>query len=182
MADMRTRAVQPTMAILIATCALVIAGCVPHPARPGTPAATAGAVASPSAGPERSASVGPIGPTPAPSFTRPTPGPGPTFLNYTVRSGDTLTSVALRFHTTARSIAFWSRSEHPSLDPESPAYRPDRLEVGWLLLIIPDAVFDEDELVDTSPSPPTEGLPSDAPDAPPQGSTTPGQTPAGTAR
>ena len=79
-----------------------------------------------------------------PSFVRPTPLPAPTFLTYTVRSGDTLTSIAREFQTTPRSIAFWSRGEHPSLDPESAAYQPNRLEVGWILLLIPDAVVDED--------------------------------------
>ena len=33
------------------------------------------------------------GPTPAPSFVRPTPTPLPTFLTYVVRSGDTLSSI-----------------------------------------------------------------------------------------
>jgi spore germination protein YaaH len=84
---------------------------------------------------------------------RPTALPAPTFLAYAVKSGDTLTSIAREFHTTPRSIAFWSRGEHPSLDPESASYRPDRLEVGWILLLIPDTVFDEDELLDATPSP-----------------------------
>ncbi|MBI3748980.1 MAG: LysM peptidoglycan-binding domain-containing protein [Chloroflexi bacterium] len=96
---------------------------------------------------------GPAGPTPVPSFARPTPLPAPTFLAYAVRAGDTLTSIAREFRTTPRSIAFWSRGEHPSLDPESAAYQPDRLEVGWILRLIPDSVFDEDELMDATPSP-----------------------------
>jgi hypothetical protein len=91
---------------------------------------------------------------------RPTPRPAPTFLAYTVKRHDTLTSIARTFHTTPRSIAFWSRAEHPSLDPESPGYDPDRLEVGWLLLVIPDAVFDEDELLDATPSP-SQAAPAD---------------------
>ena len=92
------------------------------------------------------------GPTPIPSFVRPTPLPAPTFLVYTVRSGDTLTSIARAFQTTPRSIAFWSRGEHPSLDPESTAYNPDRLEIGWILLLVPNAVFDESELPDRTPA------------------------------
>jgi spore germination protein YaaH len=90
---------------------------------------------------------------PRPSFARPTPLPAPTFLAYTVKSGDTLTSIARIYRTTPRSIAFWSRGEHPSLDPESATYEPDRLEVGWTLLLVPDTVFDEDELMDATPSP-----------------------------
>ena len=96
--------------------------------------------------------TGPTGPTPIPSFIRPTPLPAPTFLTYTVRGGDTLTSIAHTFGTTPRSIAFWSRDEHRSLDPESAAYQPNRLEVGWILLLIPGVVLDEDELPDATPT------------------------------
>jgi LysM domain len=120
------------------------------------------ACASPSAAPAESAArsgTGPTGPTPIPSFTRPTPLPAPTFLAYAVKSGDTLTSIARDFRTTPRSIAFWSRGEHPSLDPESSAYEPNRLEIGWVLLLIPDVVFDEDELPDATPAPPTTASP-----------------------
>jgi hypothetical protein len=122
-------------------------GCVPRPASLATRSAvTAIAAAAPTAEP------GPSGPTPVPSFVRPTPLPDPTFLAYIVKRGDTLTSIARAFGMTSRSIAFWSRTEHPSLDPLSDGYRPDRLEIGWNLLLIPDATFDEDELPGPTPS------------------------------
>jgi nucleoid-associated protein YgaU len=89
-------------------------------------------------------------PTPAPSgrpsFVRPTPTPQPTFLAYVVKRGDTLTSIATVHRTTARSIAFWNRAQHPSLDPDSPSYSPNRIEVGWVLLLIPDAELDPEDL------------------------------------
>ena len=126
---------------------LIPLGCVPRPTALATrPAVTATAATAPSAAP------GPTGPTPVPSFVRPTPLPDPTFLAYIVKQGDTLTSIARAFGTTPRSIAFWSRTEHPSLDPLSDGYRPDRLEIGWDLLLIPGAIFDEDELPDPTPS------------------------------
>jgi hypothetical protein len=102
--------------------------------------------------------------SPSPSFIRPTPNPSPTFLVYEVQAGDSLTSIARLFGTTARSIAYWNRARYPSLDPDSSAYEPDRIEVGWILQLIPTAVVDEDELPDPTPTPtPTPG--SSAPDA-----------------
>jgi spore germination protein YaaH len=93
------------------------------------------------------------GPTGSPAFVRPTPKPSPTFLVYEVRPGDTLTSIARQFGTTARSIAYWNRSGYPSLDPDSPTYQPGLIKVGWLLLLIPTADVDEDELPELTPEP-----------------------------
>ncbi|MGZ8528310.1 MAG: LysM peptidoglycan-binding domain-containing protein [Candidatus Limnocylindrales bacterium] len=134
---------------------LSLAGCVPTPPGRATtsPAAT-------SAGSSASAEVtvmpsvlSTAGPTGSPSFVRPTPKPSPTFLVYEVRAGDTLTSVARQFGTTARSVAYWNRSRYPSLDPDSPTYQPGLIKVGWLLLVIPTAVVDEDELPGPTPEP-----------------------------
>jgi hypothetical protein len=139
----------------IAAVALLVAACVPRPAALASPSgAPATGSGSTTGGPATSATA-PGGPTPIPSFVRPTPLPAPTPLAYIVRSGDTLTSIARAFRTTPRSIAFWSRGEHPSLDPESAAYAPNRLEVGWTLLLVPDATFDENDLPDATPSAPT---------------------------
>jgi hypothetical protein len=57
------------------------------------------------------------------------------------------------YGTTARSIAYWNRARYPSLDPDSSAYEPNRIEVGWILQLIPTEVVDEDELPDPTPSP-----------------------------
>jgi hypothetical protein len=98
------------------------------------------------------ASVEPVetGPTASPSFVRPTPTPLPTFLVYSVVRGDNLGTIAKRFGTTARSIAFWNRATYPTLDPEGTDYRPNVLQVGWTLVLIPNAVFDEQTLPEPS--------------------------------
>jgi peptidoglycan/xylan/chitin deacetylase (PgdA/CDA1 family) len=102
----------------------------------------------------------------APTFVRPTPSPAPTFITYVVRSGDSLTSIARTFATTARSIAWWNRGAYPSLDPESEAYDPNRVEVGWALVLIPGVVVD-----DTNPPTPSPG-----PTGTPEPTATPGAT------
>ena len=68
-------------------------------------------------------------------------------------AGDTLNSIATAFRTTARSIAWWNRGTYPSLDPESEAYDPDRLEIGWVLALIPGIVVDENNPPTPSPGP-----------------------------
>lgn len=153
--------------------AIAITGCIPTPAgrsasspppdasapeTPGIPAS------SPSAAPSASAD-----PAATPSFVRPTPNPSPTFLVYVVQAGDTLTSLARQFGTTARSIAYWNRAQFPSLDPDSESYQPDRIKVGWTLLLIPAAVVDEDELPDLTPSPSPSPTPTTPPNATPEG-------------
>ena len=89
--------------------------------------------------PTNRAPAGSTGPTP-------TPTPQPTFLSYTVVSGDSLGAIAKRFKTSARSIAYWNRAIYPSLDPESGSYRPDYLKLGWVLLVIPNAEVDPENL------------------------------------
>jgi hypothetical protein len=156
MPEMHAPPARAALPILSMACVLIVAACIPRPAGLGQPSATAhgpGGSPSPAVDAVETPSIGPVGSLPSPSFARPTPLPAPTFLAYTVKRGDTLTSIARDYRTTPRSIAFWSRGEHPSLDPESATYAPDRLEVGWILLVIPDTVFDEDELMDAMPSP-----------------------------
>ena len=114
---------------------------------------------------------GPPSPIPAPSspgvsavpsFVRPTPTPRPTFLAYVVKRGDTLTSIARTYRTTARSIAFWNRTQHPSLDPDSPSYQPNRIEVGWVLLLVPDLELDPEDLPPEPTRSPTPSPPASA--------------------
>lgn len=93
-------------------------------------------------------------PTPGlPTFVRPTPSPAATFTSYVVRQGDTLNSIAKQFDTTARSLAWWNRGAYPSLDPESEGYEPDRLEIGWTLMLIPGVQVDDANPPNPSPSP-----------------------------
>lgn len=117
---------------------LALADCLPPTAEPEANTAVA---------PTRS----PASASPSPSFIRPTPNPSPTFLAYQVRAGDTLTSIARLYGTTARSVAYWNRERYPSLDPDSTTYEPNRIEIGWTLLLIPTEVVDEDELPDPAP-------------------------------
>ena len=100
---------------LVAGLAVAIAGCLPaaisRPTDPPPP------TPRPTPTPD---------PTPSPTPPPPTPTPAPTFMLYKVKSGDTLTSIARKFKTDAKSISYWSRARHPSLDPESSKYSPDR--------------------------------------------------------
>ncbi len=140
---------------------VLVGACIPagagmsSSASPG--ASTAATAAAPAAPPS------PSGPTAKPSFTYPTPTPLPTFFVYMVRPGDTLTSIARDHGTTPRSIAFWNRERYPSLDPDSPRYAPNRIEVGWELLLIPNVELDPEDLPEPSPS--GSGSPSASPAA-----------------
>jgi hypothetical protein len=133
---------------------MLVIGCLP-----------AGAAGGASAAPAAS------GPTPRPSFRAPTPTPAPTFAIYTVARGDTLSKIADRFGTSARSIAYWNRATYPSLDPESGAYRPNDIKVGWILLLIPHKEVDPENLPTLPPTPGPSGgnTPSDTPSDSPVG-------------
>jgi hypothetical protein len=119
-----------------------VTACVPQP--PGRPSTGPAASEVPVPAATASATAVASGPTPSPSFVRPTPTALPTFASYVVRSGDTLGSIARAHGTTARSLAFWNRVRYPSLDPDAPSYDPDRIEIGWVLLLVPDTEIDED--------------------------------------
>ena len=127
------------------TLAMTLAGaaaCVPQPV--GRASGEPGTSSAPSPAATATPTAVPSGPTPPPSFVRPTPTPLPTFASYVVKSGDTLTSIATAHGTTARSLAFWNRDRYPSLDPDAPSYDPNRIAIGWVLLLIPDTEIDED--------------------------------------
>lgn len=133
----------------VALCLLLVfltAACLP---------AAVGPTASPGSRPSTPPAglPSPSGPTPEPSFVPPTPTPMPTFRTYIVVRGDNLTSIARTFDTTARSIAYWNRGTYPSLDPESEGYSPNRIEVGWMLAIIPGTVVDPQTLPEQTPRP-----------------------------
>jgi hypothetical protein len=123
------------------------------PALFGSPASSNVSVLPSAVGPGPSPT--PFGPTPARTFARPTPSPAPAFVTYRVQSGDSLNRIAKKFHTTARSIAWWNRGTYPTLDPESSKYDPATIRVGWLLLVLPDTVVDEENPPTPSPGPGT---------------------------
>ena len=130
------------VAVLLIGAALIVPGML-GPSGPGASGSPPPGGGTPTAEPTQ----------PGPTFVRPTPSPQPSFTTYLVRSGDTLNSIAREFRTTARSIAWWNRGAYPSLDPESNAYDPDRLEVGWRLVLIPDTVVDDNNPPTPSPGP-----------------------------
>lgn len=135
------------------TIVVLIGACIPTGSRVPTPApTTSGGITSEAAA---TPSPSPSSPSARPSFTYPTPTPLPTFFIYQVRPGDTLTSIARQHGTTARSLSFWNRQRYPSLDPDSPTYSPNRIEVGWELLLIPDVELDPEDLREPSPSSPS---------------------------
>lgn len=131
---------------LVLLACMTLAACVPAP-----PGRTSLPVTSPGPTTTEAPDVPSAAPTGSPSFVRPTPRPSPTFLAYEVRAGDTLTSIARLFGTTPRSIAYWNRTQYPSLDPDSPTYQPGLIKVGWVLHLIPTAVVDEEELPEVAP-------------------------------
>ena len=150
---MRARYGIGVVAVLVLT-----AACVPEPTNRPSPSEGI-VVATPTPRPT------PAGPTPTPSFVRPTPTPQPTFLAYTVLTGDSLDKIAKKFGTSGRSIAYWNRATYPSLDPESSAYRPNNIKVGWTLLLIPHKEVDPENLPTLPPTPGPSGsdVPSNAP-------------------
>ena len=144
----RHRVTRPAAAGLLLI-GLLLAACLPQGNRGADGSTDGGPIAS-SGIPIETPVPAPSGPTPIPSFVRPTPTPMPTFLVYTVAQGDNLNTIAHRFGTTARSIAFWNRATYSSLDPESSKYRPGLLKVGWTLSLIPNVTFDEQTLPEPS--------------------------------
>lgn len=124
----RPRHRQVWFVLVAAACLIAIAGCLPASVRPTPTPASMASTREPAATPA---------PTQTASPARPTPVSAPTFLLYTVVRGDTLVGLGRRFGTTGRSIAYWNRAAYPSLDPESPAYRPDLLQAGWVLQVLP---------------------------------------------
>lgn len=139
----RPLAAARSTAALVAV-AIVMTGCA-------TPVAST-SIAAPASAPGSAAPSG----SPAPGADRPyrpTPAPAPTLTAYVVRAGDTLAALAARFGTTVDSLAYWNRARYPTLDPESRAYAPNRIEIGWRLDYVPGQVVDPE-------NPPPAAIPS----------------------
>jgi LysM domain-containing protein len=136
-------------ALLVAVVAGLVWSVFLGPRLLGSPEATAAAVLPTGQLPSATTP----GPSGEPTFARPTPSPGPRFETYTVRRGDSLNSIARKFKTTARSIAWWNRGAYPSLDPESTAYDPSTIRVGWKLVYLKGVVVDDSNPPTPSPAP-----------------------------
>ena len=126
-----------------------------------SPATACGRAATPGVGgrrrarvPSRRAHAAPAaGPSGPPSFVRPTPTPLPTFLAYVVK--------ARRHAHVDRPAVSDDRAEHRVLEPDPASvagprfaeYQPNRIEVGWVLLLVPDLELDPEDLPrETTPS------------------------------
>jgi peptidoglycan/xylan/chitin deacetylase (PgdA/CDA1 family) len=68
--------------------------------------------------------------------------------------GDSLSLIAARNATTWQSLAYWNGDRYPSLDPAKPSFDPNRIEVGWRLIVWPGVVV-RDALPPPTPSPTT---------------------------
>ena len=134
--------------------ALCLSACSPATSSPSGPLTGATSSQSPSGG--------------LPSFIPLSPAPSPTFMAYVVKTGDSLEGIARRFSTTGRSIAYWNRTTYPTLDPESPKYEPNRIEIGWTLRLLPGQTVDPSDLPDPGAAP--SSLPSPSPAASPRAS------------
>lgn len=143
--------------VLVLAAVLIVPGLFGPSSSPAPTGSPAASLPAPTASPSPA----------APTFVRPTPSPNPTFTSYVVHPGDTLNSIATTFATSARSIAWWNRGAYPSLDPESEGYNPNRLEVGWVLVLLPGMVVDENN--PPTPSPGPNGTPAIPPSAGPSG-------------
>ena len=134
-----------SIAALLIGLTVVGAACVPAPGgRSGAPSPASVATGA------RTLEPTPSGPTPLPTFVRPTPTPLPTFLVHVVTAGDTLSSIARRYRTSPFSVAVWNRATYATLDPLSDAYDPNAIQAGWLLRLIPNTEVDEEDLLATS--------------------------------
>ncbi len=134
---------------------MLLGGCVPARVGQSVPTGSGGSGGQTGATASATPILTPDGPSPTPSFVRPTPTPEPTYFVYVVKSGNSLASIARRFGTSARSIAYWSRATYPSLDPDSAGYRPDYLVVGWRLSLVPNMEVDPENLPDPAPGGPS---------------------------
>jgi hypothetical protein len=120
---------------------LVVAAVV-LPRLAGGPAASEAPTSAPSPSLVAASASASRSPSPSPTAT-PSVTPLPSVLEVRVRSGDSLNVIADRYGTDARSLAFWNRDRYPTLDPQSPDYEPDQIQVGWTLVVYPGETFPE---------------------------------------
>jgi len=129
---------RPRLALLACAALLAVAACDLDTGL-GTGDGSPGAESS---GDSASGSAGPSG---RHVLVPPTATPRPTFLVYVVKPSDSLLTIAKRLGTTGRSLAYWNRATYKNLDPDSPGYAPDKIQVGWKLRYIPGKVTDGDD-------------------------------------
>ncbi len=166
----------------LALTVMVLAGCFGGAPSPSivSPTPSASPTATPPASPTVTPSPLPtetLTPTPVPATLTPSPTPTPkAFIHHTVVRGDTLSLIAQRYTTTWQSLVYWNRGRYPSLDPTSASYDPNRLEISWVLRLIPGTKVDFDAPLPT-PKPTPTPIPTPLPTATPQPTSVPTPTP-----
>ncbi len=140
--------------VVLVLAALLVGGCfgaatTPSATRAPSPTESAeeSATVRPTPGPtprHTPSQAGAATPTPRAASARPTPTPTPAsgFVLYTVATGDTLSLIATRYNTSWQSLVYWNQDRHPTLDPAQSGYDPNRVEVGWQLVVWPGVVVD----------------------------------------
>ena len=131
-------AMRPRLALLACAALLAVAAC-------DVDTGLGTGDGSPGAGASGDAAAGSAGASGRHALVPPTPTPRPTFLVYVVKPSDSLLSIAKRLGTTGRSIAYWNRATYKNLDPDSPGYAPDKIQVGWKLRYIPGKTTNGDD-------------------------------------
>jgi hypothetical protein len=123
-------AMRPRLALLACAALLAVAAC-------DLDAGLGTGDGSPGAGTSDGGRSGSAEPSGRHVLVPPTATPRPTFLVYVVKPSDSLLSIAKHLGTTGRSLAYWNRATYKNLDPDSPGYAPDKIQVGWKLRYIP---------------------------------------------
>ena len=141
--------------ITLALTAGLVTGCagVGTSTLPASPSETAPASPSASSTMAPSASSTPtVAPslTPTPTRSPSTPSPSPQAVTHTVVAGESLSLIASRYDTTWQSIVYWNLDSYPSLDPKTSVYNPNRIDVGWRLVVWPGLVVAYDPPLPTS--------------------------------
>ena len=69
--------------------------------------------------------------------------------------------IAARYGTTWQSLVYWNRDRYPGLNPDDGAYDPNRIAIGWQLVIWPGVIVSFD-----APLPTTRATPPPPPPPP----------------
>jgi peptidoglycan/xylan/chitin deacetylase (PgdA/CDA1 family) len=162
--------------VAVGLCAVLVACTAPATTpQPTAPTAAPSVTPVPSVTPTPQAQSTMPSPTPTgapatPTTAPPTPAPTPGPTVVAVVRGDTLSLIAGRHDTTWGSLVYWNMERYPTLDPASPGYDPNRIEVGWELTVWPGVVVDYTPPLPTPTPPPATPRPTAAP-TPPTGTT-----------
>jgi peptidoglycan/xylan/chitin deacetylase (PgdA/CDA1 family) len=134
---------------------VLVGACQTAPAVTPTGATTPSGSPTPTDSPSPTGTIGPAPTTSPIGSDGPEPSPSGGFVEVTVARGDTLFAIAAANGTNWQSIVFWNKDRVASLDPDDPSYDPNRLEVGWVLLVVPGVTVAYDPTPGGTPDPTT---------------------------